>query len=344
MKFFVTPELAVLLKTLRTQNRVAAKDLANHIDKSYSYISKLESGEVKSINKDDLTQILTYITGGGDFYSEVLPNVYRVLKSFVDKSHMLEQLWLIQYDVMERTVTVSEDMADEIKEIFEALKISPEGFAETINQNADSELPDTFPANEIIALDNNGVIRLVARMYITKEQIENLLFKKDMRLRYNTLQSILFMLFKMQKYPGISTKLPPDEAADVLRTSAAIMEKYDVHSLMGYSHLISSEEYTSKHRYSVSSFKSIDENTVLEIVELLDEASKHAPMNAAVAMETFKKNLGWDVGFMFKIMECKFYSLGYMSYSNKKNMAKEISDILDKYSNLSDFEKKYDTY
>lgn len=344
MKFFVTPELAVLLKTLRTQNRVAAKDLANHIDKSYSYISKLESGEVKNINKDDLTQILTYITGGGDFYSEVLPNVYRTLKSFVDKSHMLEQLWLIQYDVMERTVTISEDMADEIKETFGTLNISPERFSEIINQNADSELPDTFPANEIIALDNNGVTRLVSRIFITKEQVENVLFKNDLRLRYNTLQSILFILFKLQKYPGIPTKLPPDEAVDVLKACAAIMEKYDVHSLMGYSHLISSEEYTSKHRYAVSSFKNIDENTVSEIVELLDEASKHAPMNAAVAMETFKKNLEWDVGFMFKMMEYKFYAMGYMSYTNKKNMAKEMAEILDKYSNLPDFEKKYDTY
>ena len=67
-------------------------------------------------------------------------------------------------------------------------------------------------------------------------------------------------------------------------------------------------------------------------------------MNAAVAMETFKKNLEWDVGFMFKMMEYKFYAMGYMSYTNKKNMAKEMAEILDKYSNLPDFEKKYDTY
>ena len=51
MKFYITSELALLIKTLRTQNKIPSKELADRIGKSNSYISKLESGDVKNIRE-----------------------------------------------------------------------------------------------------------------------------------------------------------------------------------------------------------------------------------------------------------------------------------------------------
>ena len=40
----VTPELTEILRSIRLQNKIQAKLLAEHIGKSPAYISKLESG------------------------------------------------------------------------------------------------------------------------------------------------------------------------------------------------------------------------------------------------------------------------------------------------------------
>ena len=46
----VTPELAETLRSIRLKNKIQAKNLAAHIKKSPAFISKLENGNIQTID------------------------------------------------------------------------------------------------------------------------------------------------------------------------------------------------------------------------------------------------------------------------------------------------------
>lgn len=54
----VTPELAETLRGIRLQNKVQAKNLAAHIQKSAAYISKLENGNIQTIDTKSYIRFL----------------------------------------------------------------------------------------------------------------------------------------------------------------------------------------------------------------------------------------------------------------------------------------------
>ena len=54
----VTPELAETLRGIRLQNKIQAKSLAAYIGKSPAFISKLESGNIQTIDTKELYSIL----------------------------------------------------------------------------------------------------------------------------------------------------------------------------------------------------------------------------------------------------------------------------------------------
>ena len=79
-KVYVTQELAETIKSIRLQNKILSKDLANIIDKSPSYVTKLEKGEIQTIDIDELNKIFNYIIGDDTSFDETIQKIYSVLK------------------------------------------------------------------------------------------------------------------------------------------------------------------------------------------------------------------------------------------------------------------------
>ena len=348
MKFYVTSELALLLKTLRTQNKIPSKELADRIGKSNSYISKLESGDVKNIKEEDLTRILTIITGGGDFYQKVLPDAVKCLHSFLEPDYIFDQLWLIQYDVIERPVTVSEEGRRKIISLMEQRHITARQLSELINSNADSEMDDSFPPNEYVAMEHNGSTRLLVRTVIPEETIRRVIEEADFPTTYYTVQVMAFCLFRLVLFPDIRGKMPSETAAQVLRASAAFMDELGVASLTGFVHLISSESYiqanTTPSNFLTSLNNTVEHPLLDPFRDLFQEFARHNPTRTAQVIDTLNKNLSWDPGFMLKLMEAPFYQLGNLSYTCKKQLIEEILATLARYDDMNDFEKKFETY
>ena len=76
----VTPELTEILRSIRLQNKIQAKLLAEHIGKSPAYISKLESGNIQTIDTRELYMILQYISGGEENTAQLAERIYSTLK------------------------------------------------------------------------------------------------------------------------------------------------------------------------------------------------------------------------------------------------------------------------
>ncbi len=346
MKFNVTPELAVLIKTIRTQNRISSKDLAEHINKSYSYVSKLESGDVKSILKEDLTNILTFITGGGDFFSDVLPSVVRSFHSFLDPLCLVDQLWLIQYDVIERPMCIPEEMVDDMARMMDEHTITIKMLTDMINGNVDAELNESFPENVYFAMNSHGSTRLLIRAQVKSHEIERIFSKRNLNSFYYVIQYMVYGVLRLVHFPEYQTKLPAEKAAAVLKASSAYMERFQIDTLINLSHLFASDIYIGSliQPNVVSSLNATDEFTLNAMVELFRESIQHDPVGAIQALETFQHNLTWDMGFMYKLISIPFFNQGNLSYMHKKRLIAEIIELIERYDKMSDFEKRMEIY
>lgn len=347
MKFKVTPQLPIVIKTMRNQNNISSKELAYHIEKSFSYVSKLESGDVKNILEEDLTKILIFINGGGDLFEDVLPQVVRTLRSFCTPEEMINQLWLFHYDAAIRPIKLPDEMIDDINEKLNSCNTSYEQFAEQINRNADSELSEDFAANEILSLEYYGKPRIMIRSYVQINQLEDIFNKVNTSATYNMVQFIVYELHRLMLYPEKETKLDSTQAKAVLKASAAYMDRFNIHSLTNFAHLLASDEYidnTTRGGKVVSSLNTTNDFALNELIKILNEAIKHEPLRTSQAINTICDNFMWDASFTLSVMSIPFNRLETLSYTHKKDMLKQINKLFEKYEAMSDFEKKFELY
>lgn len=305
MKFKVTPQLTVVIKTMRNQNNISSKELAYHIKKSFSYVSKLESGDVKNILEEDLTSILTFINGGGDLFEDVLPQVVRTLNSFIAPNEIFDQLWLFHYDATIRPVDIPSVMIDDMNEKLKSCNVSYEQFTALINQNPDSEPPADFAPNEILSLEHQGKTRILMRSCIETEQIADILSKADTHTTYVVVQYMVYTLQRLLMFPQYETKLPSSFAKQVLREASLYMDKYNIHSLTSLAHILASDEYIdnlTQNGSVTSSLNPTNDFALNELLGILSEAVKHEPLRTTGAVETLKDNLSWDTSFTLSVL------------------------------------------
>lgn len=344
MKFSVTPELAILLKTIRAQNGISSKDLAAEVGKSPSYISKLEAGSVKTIQKDLLTDIITFISDGTDFFEECLPAAIKTLDSFIEPRRMLYQTWLYQYDIVDRPIAVPGAMVDDMNARMNELGIDALTLTEWTNANVDSEMSSSFPVNTVLAVPYDEDVRLLVRVEMPVEEVETLLSKKVETTCYLTIYNLVFILMRLTDFGDVRKKLPPDQAVVVLKDAATYMGQYQVHSLTGFSHMLSSEDFTDRQTPLAWPYESIENSALSEAVNFFHEAMEHDALNTKKALDSFMDTLGWDPAFTLKLLSIPFSELEGLSFQNKKNLLEEIEATVERFNQMSDFEKKLETY
>ena len=340
MKFDVTPELASLLKTVRVRNGVSSKDVAEHLGKSPSYLSKLEGGSVRTIDEDQLKDILGFIFSGADFYGVVMPEVAGLLLGTLESARLVDQVWFLQFDVIERPVIVPGGMARDMAHNFDSMHMTAKQAADFINSNIDSEMSTAFPANQIIAMDYNGSRRLLIRPDLSEKVVDQVIHGDVSMTSYFVVYTIVHSMFRLQMFPGVQTKLPPAEAVALLNSAAEYMGRWEVHSLVGFSHFLTSEEFIEYQIPLASTQSGIVERIASQLSEIVD----HDSLNAISELNAFNKTLDWDPAFALKVMGLPFSKLNGMSFANKRKLIAEISALVDRYDDMDDFERKIESY
>ena len=340
MKFDVTPELASLLKTIRVRNGVSSKDVADHLGKSPSYLSKLEGGAVRTIDPDLLKDELSFIYQGADFYEAVLPDVARMLLSTMDADRLVDQVWLLQLDVIERPVEVPAAMAKDIKLHFDSMHVTPAQVAAHINNNIDSELTDAFPPNQVVAMEYEGSSRLLIRTEFASNAIEQVIRGKAHTTSFIIIYTVVHAMFRMSRYPNVSTKLPPSEAIGLLNSVSDYLSRWDIHSLVDFAHYLASDVFIARQLPLLNAQSGVVER----IATLLDAVVAHDSLSAIGELNAFCDTLEWDPAFALKLVGIPFSKLDDLSYSNKRKLVREIEALVESYDALDDFERKLESY
>lgn len=349
LKHKVTSELSRLIMTIRNQNGIESRELASAIGKSPSYVSKLEKGEIKKISMDNLKMILDYIVTTEDdadeniFYNSKLPVIIRILNSFVEDKAFRRQGWLLQLDLIERPISVSEELAKEIESRMEKLEINADILSKEIVRVAYVEMTSGIKVDTITYEEQGGNIRLLFHSSMNADYIRDITSYTRKRSNYISLNEIVYNLIRMENYG--KDHLDVEEAKHVLQECNALLERHGVFPLIENRRLYADNLLLEQERVRYGRIEnSFTIQKMNEIMEILSKINQYDSSLTSSTLTALQENMIWDPAFMVKLLSFRFSSLGKVSRSRKIELLNRIEELLEDCSRLDEMEREYEPY
>ena len=205
-KYTVTTELSETIRSVRMQNHVSAKSVAEHIGKSQSYISKLEKGDIKSIQEDELTEIFRFIFGNERdlqvFLDSALGRILETLELRYSDDEIKEQVWFDNYDTVLRLIPIPAELIDCLNLRIESLGVTIDELCSRINANEGISPKvintDKYPFNEWLPFveDHKIAFRFI-KMRVTVQEITEILEKRVRSANYVSLLALAYSLISL---------------------------------------------------------------------------------------------------------------------------------------------------
>ncbi len=338
-KVQVTSQLAELIKTIRIQNSILSKDLAAYLKKSPAYISKLESGEIQSLDRDMLFDVLEYITKGNSSFDEIIEEVFATLKFKYTREEIENQLWFENFDTVERLIPIPEELVDEFNNQIKELNITRSHLLARINGNESIEdsirNDSTYPKNEWFHINESTPKKRFIIIDLSDKSLNDILDKKVTKSVYIFILAIQFNLLKIKKY-GDSKDIDDSSVQDTMIGAIDTLNKFKFYSLSEKDKLINKAETPEEYDRILNTFDRQNQEVINEILGGYSFWSERDIKFANYQFNLYLKNMKWDLGFMMKLMSLEFNSLSEVNYTNKKSLMNEISALISKYQEISE--------
>lgn len=333
----VTTELSETLRSIRLQNKIQAKDLALHIEKSPAFISKLENGNLQTIETSTLYSILQFISGEHNF-AELAEQIYASLRFKYSSKEIEEQLWFTNFDTVECRLPIPATLIDYINNRLETLNISRTILNARINAN--ESLPPEDIHNTSIEFNQwyhrphtDGYSQSI-KIRLTEQQMNNILDKTIDVSPYIFVFSILFYTLKIEKY-NTKTDLSSTENNALIKTTTDILNSYKFLSISEKNNLIAEKESKEDVYDLLTSFDKTNMDILNDILIGFRYASDRDIKSTNKKLQLFSQNMHWDLGFMLKVISLDFKALENTSFNNKKALIEAIQSLISKYAQLS---------
>ncbi len=334
----VTPELAETLRSIRLKNKIQAKNLAAHIKKSPAFISKLENGNIQTIDTKELYDVLQFISGENDS-AELAEQIYASLKFKYSSKEIEEQLWFTNYDTVECLLPIPEALVDDMVIRLERLGVSRSYLNMRINAN--EALPpedrnnDSIEVNQWYHQNRIGGDAQSIKIKLTERQMNAILNKEVDVAPYVFVFCVLFYILKIEKY-GYTIDLPDDKNSELMRMTTDILNSHKFLSISEKNNLLAEKESQEEISEMLSSFDNANIEILGDIISGFGFASNHNIKTTNEQLQAFRQNMHWDLGFMLRVISLNFKSMEKASFSNKKALLLEIEDLISKYAQASE--------
>jgi transcriptional regulator with XRE-family HTH domain len=347
-KIVFTNELACTIKTLRIENGMSAKQLANNIAKSSSYITKLEKGEIHSIDEEGLLQILKLILGDQEDTEIIIDSVFKTLSYKYTTDEIKEFLWFHNFDTVIRQIPVPETFYIQINQLMADHNISIEYLTKRINSNEfipDKSVCDTqkYPPNVWFDCKINGKNESYILMQVQEEQIRKLLNGSIAECNYVTLLAIVLYINKIIIY-GEQKNLESSMEDELNQKAKDFLATFRILTLTDKQRRIDSAKTKAEQELALSEYD-------IENIELMNAMlsffSVHSTFDIKTAnadISSFVKNLEWDTAFMMRMVALPFFELAKSSFRIKKAVLSEIEKTIQMYLELSPAERSVEEY
>lgn len=346
-RVFVTKELSESIKSMRLQNKIAAKNLAEYIGKSPSFITKFEKGDINTIEEDELNAIFKFISNEDSSFDEIIEKIYSTLRFKYSHKEIEEQIWFANYDTVKRKIPIPNELIDEINNRMKFANITPEYLLSRINANESLTEEEnnnlTIPYNTWWAKDKDSAQIQIIKIYFNINDLIDILNKKLDVSPYIFMLSIAFYLIKIETYKD-QVIISEDENIELMKKASSLLNGYKYYSLAVKGNLISEVKSKEEQYELLSNFDKdniVIVNNIIKKIKFLSDSNIKSTNNY---LKQFDINLEWDMGFMIKLVSFQFESLGKLSYSQRKELLEKIDLLINEYKNVPEDRKRIETY
>jgi transcriptional regulator with XRE-family HTH domain len=341
-----TKELAEKIKELRITNKVKAIDLAEHIKKSPAYITKLENGDIKTLDYDELLTIFNFISKNEGDMGKIIDK----LSLEVDSKELEEQTWFMNFDTVERKIPIPSSLVDYINK-----KISDSGFTisyvvDYVNKNEDlidiiSEYNidiNKFKSNlwHTEYVEGKAVSFII--MKLSLNQIMSILEKKQDISNYVTIQSILYNLLRLEH--GLDNPLSEEENINIKKEVITILNSYKFYSSTEKSRVLETAATKQEFDSLLSEFDITNQKLINEFLGYISFLSDFNIKYTNEKMILFNRNFKWDASYILTLASLPFYELENISKSLKSSLLDDVRELIEKYKNKPEAEKTIEVY
>lgn len=329
-KLIINNKFAEYLKEIRTKANIPAKDMASSLQKSPAYITKLEKGEIKSLDYEIIIMFLNKVFDGKiEKINESLDYIYNTLNvSFNVSQEELEKKQAFEnFDKVARKIPVSQELQDYIKQQLSEINYDVESLVYIINQNNDVKdivLPDNAEKNKWYYNSNGNGCVLVE---LNCDDVNKILNDKHVSSNYLTIQAILYTINRIK---GMSEYQSTSEALEK-------MKDFKFYSVAERHRYINEDELSSKD--DIQNKRLI--NSIIDSLVAVSDA------NVTYANNQFKKissNLKNDIGFTIAYMSVNLSSISELSFQQKQAFLSDIKKLIEKYSSSDTISNTIDFY
>lgn len=346
-RYDVTSQLSEGIRNTRNKNNIVAKDLAMHIEKSPAYITKLEKGEIKSIEDSELLSIINYVVPGNC-------GIDSKIERFVEDNYPLStyylidsELWLKNYAWTVSKLIVPQEMQYKVRQWLEDERISIDELYNKINSN----ISLTEMGIDIAALPNNQWCELlyqsgkncVIKLYIEHKDIYDFIYGDSRESTYLLAYVVVRFMSWMTRFPDTSS-LTYQEEEEINSATVEFLDSYEFMSIEGRYNKKAKEQLSSKLE---TMFFNDSYNAVGLFYSMINISYAIQPLGKDKALRSLthlEEMLKWDPGFVVKMLELPFIQLGNISFTNKKRLLNDIYRLVESYSNMPDQQKCIEDY
>lgn len=344
-KIVVTDRLADTLKMLRVQSGKKSKDLAEYLGKTPGYVSKLEKGEIKSIELETVESIFAFLLGDNYQKTEIWEQVYASLQIKYKKSELEEEIWFDNFDTVYRNIPIPYSLVDLLNEKITNLNISRETLLSRINANealSDEEKNDPqiqcnkwYPSRT----SKGGAIKI----HMTKDIFEGILDKTILSTSYVFVFCILYYILKIETY-GEQVDIEGPQMQQLYGKTTELLNTHKFYSIVERESIVSRAQSKEEVQGLLSSFDY--ENATL-ISDILSELKFASDMDVRVTnqrLAEFLKNLSENVWFTLKMISLDYHLLEPLDVEQRKEFIKDVEMLIVKYTEAQKNIKKTETY
>lgn len=351
-KIKLSEALGLQLKEFRTKYKVRSKDIAELLGKSPAYITKLEKGQIQQVEKEEFVKITNYIAKSEDGYCIFC----EIIAEKADVKELKHDILLLNFDLVDRKIPVTNELVEEIKQRMIDLEISSEELAAYINQNEDLSFeflhehkidPNSTEKNVWVSYPEADSIEhphALIFLEVESEKIQALISGKIKKCEYIFPFAIMYHLLKREyKEQGVIL----DEAfCDSCKTEAEdILLKNKFYSLSVQARC--SAQSSSKEEY-MSLLNEFDINKIEYISNILAEINYLAQYDVSYTNEKLKsivENMKeCDSSFVLAYMSLSLTGIKDLQTSIKKKFLQDVVELIKKYSNMAETGENIERY
>ena len=336
-KYIIDARFGEIIKSARIQRNISAKSLASQIDKSPSYVTKLERGEIKSLDPDVFRTILIYIFGEDVEQTEIVDYIYDSLKIKYKDEEIEKILWFYNFSTTICHIPIPTELIDYINQKIETHNIDPDILLKRINSNealSDEQLSDTTIEDNRWYTDKDDNKTRWIRINMQKSVFSSLLNKRLKKTSYIYILSIVYYLEKMITFHD-QIELSPSEQNTLMQDATEILNQFKFYNAIEKDRAYHIQETNNTFSQLYNTYDTENIRLINDFLAFLRLASDFDVEITNKYLQEFINTTKWDPGFALKILSFEYSKLETISYHKKKAFFKDLNALIDRYYNDS---------